>query len=256
MGIKTNISLQEINEHFSCQSITPSNDGVSDTVYFLDDSYILKVFEDKSFESLDEEIQLLHLCCDLQVSNVVKEPFWIHNKPALIYSKCKGKSLKSASNNEIKSIGRFLKNFHQKTTQKQSKNVELFTKNRLLDLIKTTSYQPFFEAFDTIDINLKNDGIIHGDLFLDNANFDNGKLSCVFDFSEACNGDFLFDLGVVALSWCANKNDIETLLKSYETNITLEDFIPYIKYARLYYSVTRYLAKRDFNQLFGRFYEF
>jgi len=249
MGVKTEITLQEINEHFVCQSILPSNDGVSDTVYFLDESYILKIFEEKGIMSLDEESKLLNLCCDLPVSKVVKECFLIHNKPALIYQKCKGKSVKSATKNEIESIGRFLKSFHQKTSQKESKNSELFTKKRLFDLIKITSYQPFFEAFETIDITLKNDGIIHGDLFLDNANFDNGKLSCVFDFSEACNGDFLFDLGVVALSWCENTNDVTLLLESYETNLTLEEFIPYIQYAGLYYSVTRYLGKRDFQAL-------
>jgi len=249
MGVKTEITLQEINEHFFCQNILPSNDGVSDTVYFLDDSYILKVFEEKEIMSLDEEIKLLHLCCDLPISKVVKECFLIHNKPALIYQKCKGKSVKSATQNEIESIGRFLKSFHQKTAQKRSNNRQLFTQKRLLELIEKTAYQPFFEAFFAIDIEFEDDGIIHGDLFLDNANFDNGQLSCVFDLSEACNGDFLFDLGVVALSWCKDKNDVALLLQSYETNLTLEEFIPYIRYAGLYYSVTRYLGKRDFQPL-------
>ena len=68
-------------------------------------------------------------------------------------------------------------------------------------------------------INLNNDGIIHGDLFVDNAIFKDDKLTCVFDFSDSCNGDFLFDLAVVALSWCKDFIQVKQLLKAYDESI-------------------------------------
>jgi len=100
------------------------------------------------------------------------------------------------------------------------------------------------------NIQLQNDGIIHGDLFLDNAKFEDDQLTGVYDFSEACNGDFLFDLAVVSLSWCFDKNKINKkkvniLINSYNDSIKYLQFIEYIKYALLYYATARYLNGND-----------
>jgi len=249
MGIITKITLEEIQQHFECKTLQPSTDGVSDSVYFLDNNYILKVFEAKEVSVIEEEVKLLKICEGLKVPKLIKKDFFIHDKPALIYQKCAGVSLQKVAICDLEEIGKFLQSFHHRTTQKESKNSELFTKERLLGLIEKTGYEPFINSFHHLDIELKNDGIIHGDLFLDNATFVKRKLSCVFDFSEACNGDFLFDVAVVALSWCENKKDIISLLESYGATIQFKDFIPYIQYAGLYYSVTRYLGKRDFQAL-------
>ncbi|MDP3301885.1 MAG: phosphotransferase, partial [Sulfuricurvum sp.] len=89
--------------------------------------------------------------------------------------------------------------------------------------------------------------------FLDNALFDNGELSGVFDFIEACEGDFLFDLAVIAIAWCLDGvNDyakVSLLLTHYSANVSLESFIPYMKYALLYYATTRYLDNRNYQAL-------
>ena len=108
------------------------------------------------------------------------------------------------------------------------------------------------------NIKLKNNGIIHGDLFLDNAKFNNNKLCGVYDFSEACEGDFLFDIAVVAVSWCfekdkLSKKKLKVLLKNYDIDIKYSVFIEYIKYALLYYATTRYLDDLDYEELIYRF---
>jgi len=249
MGVITKISLEDVQLHFECQTISSSTNGVSDSVYFLDDEYILKIFESKDSLAVNEEIKLLSICDGLKVPKLIKKGFFIHDKPALIYKKCDGKSLEKATKNNLEEIGKFLQTFHQKTAQKKSQNSDIFAKDALSRLIEIANHKPFFELFSTIDIVFQNDGIIHGDLFLDNATFLNDKLSCVFDFSEACNGDFYFDLAVVALSWCENNENIGTLLESYGATIEVKDFIHYIRYAGLYYSVTRFLANRNFGEL-------
>ena len=70
------------------------------------------------------------------------------------------------------------------------------------------------------------------------------KIILCFDFIQSCNGDFLFDLAVVAISWCSTKRGEILYLLENETNISYEDFLPYFKYAILYYSVTRFLEEK------------
>lgn len=52
------------------------------------------------------------------------------------------------------------------------------------------------------------EGIIHGDLFRDNALVDDGKLVALIDFESASLGTFVYDLMVCAHAWCfANAYD-------------------------------------------------
>ena len=108
--------------------------------------------------------------------------------------------------------------------------------------------------FNSIKCILKNDGIIHGDLFYDNAKFQNDTLSGVYDFIEACESDFIFELAVVSISWCfdgtqINREKITTLLETYKSEIEYNSFVEYIKYALLYYATTRHLSNRNYQEL-------
>ncbi|WP_409524270.1 homoserine kinase [Nitrincola sp. MINF-07-Sa-05] len=47
-------------------------------------------------------------------------------------------------------------------------------------------------------------GIIHGDLFSDNALFRDGKLEAIIDLYNAATAFHLFDLAIVANDWCCN----------------------------------------------------
>ncbi|MEW6551487.1 MAG: phosphotransferase [Campylobacterota bacterium] len=252
MGVKTIISLNDIRPYINAKKLTPTIDGIMDSVYIIDDSFVLKVFENMSSEAVKEELELLKSCEGLNIPKVVSQVITIQNKPALIYEKCKGQSLKKATVDEIVQIGKFLKSFHDITKNKQSNNMELFARNRLYEMICDTKHHPFLECFNSLDIELKNDGIIHGDLFLDNASFYHGKLSCVYDFTQSCNGDFLFDLGVVGLSWCEGIEDKKALLRGYKSDISMDIFDKYIKYAGLFYSVNRFSNNRNFKDLWEK----
>ena len=252
MGVKRTITLDDLKPYIDVQKITPTINGISDSVFILDDKYILKIFETASKQEIQNELKLILSCKDLKVSKVIGKIFTIQNKYALIYEKAKGESIKKVSKNDIFEIGIFLKEFHKITKDKTSTNSQLFLKDELYKLIEKTNHKPFFEQFSKLNIELKNDGIIHGDLFPDNATFFDKKLSCVFDFIQSCNGDFLFDLAVIALSWCNTKEEIIYLLESYQTDTTYECFLPYLKYAGLYYCVTRFLEKKDFSDLWNK----
>lgn len=249
MGVKTILSIEDVKPFLDVHTLVATKNGIRDSVYIINDISILKIFENSSIEAVKEELRLLQFCKELSVPKVISEIFTIKGKPALLYQKCHGKSLKVPSMDEIKQIGKFLKQFHTMTYNQKSSNEPLFERDRLESLIEKSDHQPFLDILNAISIELKDDGVIHGDLFLDNANFINGSLSCVYDLSEACNGDFLFDLAVTALSWCKNSAMEKALLDGYGQTISLKHFREYVKYAGLYYSVTRFLEDRNYKEL-------
>lgn len=249
MGVKTVVTLSDLPETLGVKTLIPSIDGVMDSVYFLDNDRVLKIFENANAEAVEEELKLLAYCESLSVSKPLGEVFRVRSKPALIYRRCSGKSLTCAEIDEIKQIGAFLRAFHRITVAQQSTNERLFEKSRLEQMIRKSDMEIFDKIYKKIALTLREDGVIHGDLFLDNALFENGELSCVIDFSQACNGDFLFDLAVAGLSWCDRKEKTEALLESYGATLTLDQFHPYREYATLFYCVNRYLNGGNYQEL-------
>ncbi len=237
MGIKVDILQKDLPKEFQNYKLISTSDGISDTVYLLGSEYVLKVFENPT----DEE-SILKLLNGLKVPKVVKS-FTIQAKQALIYTQVAGKSTDKYPLEVVK----FLKGMHKKTKDETAKNPRLFTKKVLEEMLKKADFQEFYKLYDGIDITLKNDGIIHGDLFPDNAKFIGQTLSGVYDFGEACVGDFYFDLAVVCFSFGADEKEV---LKVYEADISVKKFQEYIKFAKLYYAVSRYIhKKKDFREL-------
>lgn len=249
MGVKTVITPEDLPHSLGIKTLKESSDGVMDSVYFLDDARVLKIFENATEDTVTEELKLLAHCAKLPITAPEGEILRICGKPALIYRRCQGKSLKSAEVDEIQQIGVFLRNFHAQTAAQQSCNEKLFETSRLERMIRESGMPIFETLFKRIDLTLRNDGVIHGDLFLDNALFEEGRLSCVIDFTQACNGDFLFDLAVVNLSWCDSEAKTKTLLESYGATLNTEEFRPYCEYAALFYCVNRYLNGGNYHEL-------
>ncbi len=237
MGIKQKVKKEDLPKEFQKLPLIETKDGISDSVYLLGKEYVLKLYQ-----KWCDEVYILSLLDGLKVPKVVKE-FELYGKYAVVFTQIKGVS----TSNYPLEVVRFLKNLHKKTKAKTTKNKKLFTKERLKELIEKSNLDEFKKVFESIDIKLKDDGIIHGDLFPDNAKFLGKNLSGVYDFSEACVGDFYFDLAVVVFSFGC---DIDEALNEYETKISKEEFLEYIKFAKLYYTLNRYLDGRDWKKIY------
>ncbi|MEA3497496.1 MAG: phosphotransferase [Campylobacterota bacterium] len=253
MGIKTTVTKKQLPKKYQKYNLIETKDGISDSVYLLDDIYVLKLFENQTEQQILSEEILLKDLKDLLVPKVV-DILKIEDKYTIIYTQIDGISIKNTDLDHIKQIGYFLKELHNKTYNMNSININLFEKERLKELIINSKNKIFLDYFNSIKIELKNDGLIHGDIFPDNVKFRSNILSGVYDFSEACEGDFLFDLAVVAVSWCfdkemLNNSKLDILLNSYGLDIDKVDFIEYMRYAILYYAVTRYINNHNYKEL-------
>lgn len=96
-------------------------------------------------------------------------------------------------------------------------------------------------------------GIIHGDLFTDNALFEGNKLGGIIDFYHACNDFFIQDIAVTVNDWCkTSSGQIDdslkaSLLEGYqsERKITEEEgkHLPlFQQFAALRFALTRFLS--------------
>jgi homoserine kinase type II len=257
MGIKTTITPSQLPQKYQQYQLIPTQNGVMATVYLLDTLFVLKLFEENTTtESIINEIELLASLNGLPLPKVI-DRFKIDEKEVIIYSQIQGEIIYRPKSKHIREIATFLKKFHLQSREISLSNRQLFSQERLKELIKSTKNQTLLDHFNKIDLTLVDNGIIHGDLFVDNCKFKNSKLSGVYDFFDACLGDFHFELAVVAISWCfdedyLNRSAVETLLVNYGSNIDREEFDTYIKYALLYYTTTRFIAGRDYRELLAK----
>ncbi len=228
-------------------SLKPSGYGHTDTVYIADDKYIVKIYEFASAKQVEEEIEILKLSSF--APKVLSKIFYIDSRPALVFEKLRGEVVKALKPLHVKQIGEFLAGFHSNTKGKTSSNPKLFKKERLRELVSQSQDQFLMRSFEALRVDLKCDGLIHGDLFLDNVLFEDDRLSGVIDFTDSCEGDFAFDLAVVASSWNLDDSLMDLLLNSYKSEMKRDEFKEYMKYALLYYCASRAVVGRDYDEL-------
>lgn len=261
MGIITNLSFKSLDnllQHYCKAELyeaKESKNGISDTVYILDTSVgglVFKLYEQSDIAAVQREVELLKALSTLKVSiPILDDPFLFYGKPAMIYKQTTGEHLQNVSKKAMYDIGEFCSSMHAITAEKTSKNQTFNDMFRsFLPIVADTPFAPFEPLLKKMS-EMRDDGIIHGDLFLDNLFFEGEKLSGVIDFIEAANGSFLFELGVVVFSFCANETSIDNelataLLDGYgNKKIDIRTLTEYAVYAALFYGINRYLKNKN-----------
>ena len=241
MAVYTKINkkdISHINKNFNIEKILNFQgikQGIENTNYLLrskNKKFILTLFEKRVskkeipfFMKLMDELNNSKINCPRpQKKKNGDYLINIKNKTACIVSFLKGKDKKSLNLKNCYDVGKMIAEMHLST-----KKINLYRKNSmgikylnpLLDSIKFrskrfTNLEKFLKMnFKDIKMkwpkNLPN-GVIHGDLFIDNIFFKNNKLSGVIDFYFAANDYFMYEIAICINALCFDKEKSKYLI--------------------------------------------
>ena len=255
MAVYTKINKKEIsyiNKKFELEKIIDFKgirQGIENTNYLLksrNNKFILTIFEKRVsqreipfFMKLMDQLNNFNINCPRPLKNkngnyLIK----IKNKTACLVSFLEGKDKKKLNIKNCYDIGKIIAQIHL-----ASKKIQLYRKNSmgiknlnpLLNSIKFKS-KKFINLEKFLKINFKEiikkwpkrlpNGIIHGDLFIDNIFFKSNKLSGIIDFYFAANDFFMYEIAICINALCfdkknskflINKKKVKNLIKGYES---------------------------------------
>lgn len=197
--------------------------GIENTNYFVTTSqgrFVLTLFEQLSREELPYFLNLTAHLAEHEVASAhpvadndgayLRE---LNGKPAALVQRLSGHDVKTPTQAQCRALGQQLGHLHvvgqsfkQQRANDRGPHWWRETTNRVLshltagetDLLRTEL------AFQSANqhLNLPR-GVIHADLFRDNALFEGDQLSGIIDFYYACNDVLLYDVAVTANDWCS-----------------------------------------------------
>lgn len=258
MGVKTTITLDELNKLFESYLFTkliPTSSGIIDTTYIVFENskaYILKKYERDVSQMIESDITLLK-----ELKNKgLNTPVCIEQKDGwYLYEKLEGEQPKNITTYHIQALARFLSKFHQHTyTKKCSKNT--IDKDEIESLLKyaKSNFYGYYKKLESLPhFAQSNDGLIHGDIFIDNTVFNNQKIG-VFDFIDSGCGSFAFDCGVALIGFNAKNNNyfINLFLNTYNQHaprkLSKIELLENIYTASMFYALKRVNGYKNTNK--------
>jgi homoserine kinase type II len=236
--LKTFLSNYDVGELDSFQGIS---DGIENTNYFVNtrhDRFVLTIFEHHSFEEMQYYLNLMHHLADHKVpsANPVadKQGHYLSlfkDKPIALVERLNGGSIINTTINHCEQLGTAMGKMHAaglSYSEKQLnprgpawcqhtalKIMDKLSENEQTMLDKEVHFQKEKRHADLPR------GVIHADLFRDNALWDGDNFSGIIDFYYSCDDVLLYDLAVTANDWCLNddfslnKDKVFALLKQY-----------------------------------------
>ena len=253
MAVYTKINKKDIsfiNKKFEIEKIINFKgikQGIENTNYLLrskNKKFILTIFEKRVsqkeipfFMKLMDQLNNFKINCPKPLKNkrgnyLIR----IKNKTACVVSFLDGKDKKKLNLKNCFDIGKMIAQIHL-----SSKKIKLYRKNsmgikNLNPLLNSIKFNKFRNIEKFLKNNFRNikkkwpkglpNGIIHGDLFIDNIFFKNNKLSGIIDFYFAANDYFMYEIAICVNALCfdkknlkflINKNKIKNLIKGYES---------------------------------------
>ena len=212
---------------------SPITKGIDNSNYFIElekngniSDFVLTILEGHTFEEVPFFTKLLnHLSYyglpvpepQLTLDGMSYTIFC--GKPSLLVKRLSGEHIHSAGIKECKSIGKFLAEQHKAMSELKSSmpnyySVEWMT-SAVTQLEASLSKSDHKLLSKTIEIysEVKNkglpSGIIHGDLFRDNALFETNKLTGVIDYYRACKDLLAIDIAIAINDWCRQEEKFD-----------------------------------------------
>lgn len=266
MSVYTPLSNREMASFFapfelgSVAHFEGTDTGIENTNFFLTSStqkdYVLTLFESLTVDSLPGFIQLMRHLANAKLPvpmpiadkhhNVIHQ---IKNKPAMLFPRLEGKHITAPKISHCIQMGSIIGQLHEATRTFTSSSLKDYTlpwaQKQVPSLLESINNNNAFSNNDSTLLKeisqdcgafLENNsalpsGIIHGDLFYDNALFTSSNtheiLSGIIDFYHAGPGFLIYDLAVAVNDWCIDhritgenrtldKNKVAAMLGSYQ----------------------------------------
>jgi homoserine kinase type II len=200
--------------------------GIENTNYFVSTDhgrYVLTLFEALSMDELPYFLDLMAHLAEHEVPSAHPEADdeghylrTLNGKPAALVLRLEGKSVEHPNQAQCAALGQALGHLHVVGQQfngyrenQRGPHWWLSTAEEVLPKL-TGEDAELLEKEITEQKQHRHDklprGVIHADLFRDNALFVGNKLTGIIDFYYACNDVLLYDVAVAVNDWCCDEN--------------------------------------------------
>ena len=223
------------------------SDGIENTNYFVDTNkgqFVLTIFEHHSFEEMQYYLNLMHHLADHQVPSASPVAdtqgnylSLFQNKPIALVERLNGGSIIETTVTHCEQLGTAMGKMHAAGLNFNAEQInprgsawcqqtaQQVMQKLTADEQKTLDEEVHFQK-EKRHADLPR-GVIHADLFRDNALWFNDNFSGIIDFYYSCDDVLLYDLAVAANDWCSNsdgslnKEKVTALLTNYNKHRTL-----------------------------------
>lgn len=248
MSVYTIIEENELNSFLSnynvgeLDSFQGISDGIENTNYFVNTSkgrFVLTIFEQHSFDEMQYYLNLMHHLSDHGVpsANPVADKHGLYlsefkGKPIALVERLNGGSITSTTVNHCQQLGAAMGKMHSAGLSYNAHQENprgpawcQHTAHQVMDKLSEDEQHILDKEMHFQKEKRHADlprGVIHADLFRDNALWDADNFSGIIDFYYSCNDVLLYDLAVTANDWCTNddfslnKEKVIALLTHYD----------------------------------------
>lgn len=254
MSVYTTLDHNDLSEFLKAYEIGTLSDfqgiseGIENTNYFvytlrngLRQSFVLTIFESIGFEELPYFLELTAFLSERNVP--CAHPIadrdgrylqTLKGKPAALVQRLPGRSIVNPSVDDCRQVGEVLARMHVAgedfpVRRANPRGLEWKCKTAAAVMGKLPADE---QGLLTAELeyqrrqrtNTLPTGVIHADLFRDNALFTENTLTGIIDLYYACTGSFLYDLAITANDWCntegggLNPASLRSLLEGYQTH--------------------------------------
>ncbi len=249
MSVYTSIEKTELEDflaHYSLGDLITFEGisaGIENTNYFVTTSsgeFVLTIFETVDEHELPYFLDLMAYLAehDFPSAHPIADETGhymrhLKNKPAALVHKLTGKHIKHANLQQCRAVGKALGHMHavgQRFSSKRDNQRGFDWWQQAAKKVKSKlPEEQQQQLLSEIDFQQQQQqtalprGVIHADLFRDNALFDGDTLTGIIDFYYACNDVLLYDLAITVNDWCVaengelNNEQVDAFVNSYQT---------------------------------------
>jgi homoserine kinase type II len=186
----------------------------------------------------------------------------VRGKPAMLFGYAPGEEvrLREAAPDRCRRVGEQLGRLHDLAAGFGARRENPYGPSRVRAWLTGLEERPHDPAIDEALPALEDEltrapalpsapqGLVHGDLFVDNVLWVGARISTILDWEMSCTAPFAFDLGVAVNAWCFTdgfqRDRAHALVEGYRSRRkvepeTLAALYPFARYAALRFTVSR-----------------